>query len=170
MVDGGPDREGGARVDRMRLLRPALAITIAGLLAFTQYGCSATGTPTAIPARGEATTSAATGDSVLARAFAERASSLEVQGQGTVSRLLSDDSDGARHQRFILRLDSGQTVLVAHNIDVAPRVDPLRVGDTVSFKGEYEWNAQGGVIHWTHHDPTGSHTAGWLAHDGRTYQ
>jgi hypothetical protein len=106
----------------------------------------------------------------LAAAFAAQRSDVIVEGQGTVSRLLADDRDGARHQRFILRLASGQTLLVAHNIDLAPRVASLAQGDVVSFKGEYEWNPQGGVLHWTHRDPAGRHVGGWLRHDGRTYQ
>lgn len=97
-------------------------------------------------------------------------SGQQVRGQGTVSRILSDDNDGSRHQRFILRLSSGRTLLIAHNIDLAPRVPSLRVGDPVSFYGEYEWNDRGGVIHWTHHDPQGRHAAGWLEHGGRRYQ
>jgi len=44
------------------------------------------------------------------------------------------------------------------------------VGDSVAFKGEYEWNAEGGVIHWTHRDPEGAHVAGWLKHNGQTSQ
>ena len=55
----------------------------------------------------------------------------QVQGSGTVSRILADDNGGSRHQRYILRLDSGKTLLVAHNIDLAPRVAGLRDGDTV---------------------------------------
>lgn len=94
----------------------------------------------------------------------------QVQGSGTVSRILADDNEGSRHQRFILRLDSGKTLLVAHNIDLAPRVAGLRDGDTVSFYGEYEPNPQGGVIHWTHADPQGRHVAGWLEHRGQRYQ
>jgi hypothetical protein len=87
-----------------------------------------------------------------------------------VARVLPDDLDGARHQRFIVELASGQTLLIAHNIDIAPRIEGLAVGDSVRFKGEYVWNAKGGVVHWTHHDPQGGHVAGWLMHNGRRYQ
>ena len=108
--------------------------------------------------------------SALRNAYAERQSDIQVQGAGVVTRILDDDLDGSRHQRFILRLDSGQTVLVAHNIDLAPRIGDLNIGDTVAFFGEYEWNPKGGVIHWTHHDPAGRHVHGWLKHEGQTYQ
>jgi len=97
-------------------------------------------------------------------------SGQQVEGAGIVSRILPDDNDGSRHQRFILRLRSGRTLLVAHNIDLAPRVSALRTGDTVAFYGEYEWNEQGGVIHWTHTDPQRRHPAGWIEHRGRRYQ
>jgi hypothetical protein len=93
-----------------------------------------------------------------------------VSGAGTVVRILPDDDSGSRHQRFLLRLPSGATLLVAHNIDIAPRVHPLHVGDTVEYKGEFVPNPKGGVVHWTHHDPDGRHPSGWLRHDGRTFQ
>lgn len=109
-------------------------------------------------------------DDALARAFSSRAHGISVQGFGTVERILADDSEGDRHQRFILRMPSGQTVLIAHNIDIAPRVDPLAEGDKISFSGEYEWNAKGGVVHWTHHDPWGDHEAGWLEQAGQRFQ
>ena len=109
-------------------------------------------------------------DAILENAFAQRISRLQVTGQGTVVKVLRDDGNGSRHQRFILRLASGRTVLVAHNIDLAPRIDALRPGDAVAFSGEYEWNPKGGVIHWTHRDPQGRHPAGWIRHDGKTYQ
>ena len=109
-------------------------------------------------------------DELLARAFERRWSNIQVEGRGVVLRLLSDDNDGRRHQRFILELASGQTLLISHNIDVAPRVVGLRQGDAVLFNGEYEWNAKGGVIHWTHRDPQKRHPAGWIKHNDRVYQ
>jgi len=100
----------------------------------------------------------------------KKLSNIQVAGSGKVSRILSDDNYGSRHQRFVLRLDSNHTVLVAHNIDLAPRINWLKQGDEVEFYGEYEWNAKGGVIHWTHHDPNGHHEDGWLKHNGRAYK
>ena len=103
-------------------------------------------------------------------AFTVQNSGRQVTGEGTVTKLLADDNDGSRHQRFIVTLTSGQTLLIAHNIDLAPRVASLMPGDTVAFNGVYEWNAKGGVIHWTHRDPSGRYQAGWLKHAGQTYQ
>jgi len=91
-------------------------------------------------------------------------------GEGVVERVLADDNDGSRHQRFILRLASGQTLLIAHNIDIANRIQALRTGERVEFYGQYESNPEGGVIHWTHHDPDGKHVTGWLKHNGIVYQ
>jgi hypothetical protein len=106
----------------------------------------------------------------LQTAFERRLSNVQVEGHGVVEKMLADDNAGSRHQRFVLRLPHGQTLLVAHNIDLAPRIDSLRVGDEVRFAGEYEWNDKGGVLHWTHHDPQGRHAGGWLEHRGRRYQ
>ena len=103
-------------------------------------------------------------------AFNNRQSDVQVQGQGRVVRILADDNDGSRHQRFILEVDNDLSLLVAHNIDLAPRINELNKGDMVTFYGEYEWNDRGGVIHWTHNDPNHRHIDGWLKHRGRTYQ
>ena len=96
-------------------------------------------------------------------------SGFMVTTKGVVKKSLRDDTDGHQHQRFILRLENGHTVLVAHNIDLAPRV-PLDEGDTVTVHGQYEWNDQGGVLHWTHHDPQKRHEEGWIRHDGELYK
>ena len=110
------------------------------------------------------------GDEVLAEAYAAQRSDVQVQGQGVVTKVLADDNDGSRHQRFIVQLGTGQSVLIAHNIDLAPRIPSLAAGAVVAFHGEYEWNPKGGVVHWTHHDPDGRHVGGWLKHAGQVYQ
>lgn len=128
------------------------------LLALTLNGCD------------RAPSASGQSDARLQAAYQSQQSDLQIEGIGTVVQILPDDDEGSRHQRFILRLASGQTLLVAHNIDLAPRISGLQRGDEVAFFGEYEWNPKGGVIHWTHHDPQGRHPAGWLRHQGNTYQ
>ncbi len=103
------------------------------------------------------------------KAAASRLSEVMLHATGQVSKTLPDDNEGSRHQRFILKLDSGHTVLVAHNIDLAHRV-PLKKGDLVSIHGQYEWNDRGGVLHWTHRDPANRHEGGWIEHQGERYQ
>lgn len=102
------------------------------------------------------------GDAVIVNACEAHRSGVQVTGEGVVVNVLPDDNDGSRHQRFILELSSGHTLLIAHNIDLAPRIPSLRTGDRVGFHGVYEWNSKGGVVHWTHDDPRGRHPAGWV--------
>ncbi len=92
-----------------------------------------------------------------------------IEAAGVVRRLLPDDNDGARHQRFVLDLRNGQTVLMAHNLDLAERI-PLGLGDRVRFRGVYEWNDLGGLVHWTHHDPLGLEEGGWVRYRRREYR
>jgi len=110
-----------------------------------------------------------TDDGAIEEAFRARRSDVQVLASGRVRATLRDDDDGSRHQRFILELASGHTVLVAHNIDLAPRA-PIERGDLVEVNGEYEWNERGGVVHWTHHDPQGRHEGGWIEYRGRRYE
>ena len=105
----------------------------------------------------------------IQKAYQEKKSDVQVQGTAKVIKVLSDDTKGSRHQRFLLKLPSNLTILVAHNIDLAPRVDGLKEGDEVEFYGEYEWNNKGGVLHWTHQDPRKKHKDGWLKHNGVVY-
>jgi hypothetical protein len=128
--------------------------------------------PAALQAGGKsglpASASAANPDTIEA-AYADQRSGFMVEAAGDVVKVLSDDHEGARHQRFLVRLPSGQTVLIAHNIDLAKKV-PLARGDPVAFRGQYEWNERGGVIHWTHRDPDGRHAEGWIEFHGRRYE
>ena len=107
-------------------------------------------------------------DPTLKNLYEQGISDEMVSFTATVEKILADDLQGSRHQRMILRIGQ-QTVLLAHNIDLAEKV-PVEVGDTVSVYGEYEWNDKGGVVHWTHKDPRNKHPHGWVKHQGKTYQ
>ncbi|MEM7310778.1 MAG: DUF3465 domain-containing protein [Planctomycetota bacterium] len=109
------------------------------------------------------------GAAQVAALFRGGRSGVMIECDATVKKVLRDDTKGSQHQRFLIRLSDGQTLLVAHNIDLAPRV-PLDEGDRVTVKGQYEWNDEGGVLHWTHHDPDGDHEEGWIRHEGEKYE
>ena len=134
----------------MKKLLPAAAI-IAAVFAWQHYRDA----PESAGVTGDAVEDLQSGDTIT--------------GEGTVVRILADDNEGSRHQRFILELASGRTLLITHNIDVGLRIESLREGDRVEFSGIYEPNGRGGVVHWTHHDPQEQHVPGWLRHAGRTY-
>lgn len=104
------------------------------------------------------------------QAFQQRKSDVQLQVEGTVIKILADDIDGNRHQKFIIERPQGLTILVAHNIDLAPRINTLKLGDKLTLYGEYEWSDKGGILHWTHYDPAGQHVDGWIEHQGQRYQ
>jgi hypothetical protein len=104
------------------------------------------------------------------QAFNQHLSNVQVEGQGEVIKLLADDNNGLRHQKFLVKVSPSQTLLFAYNLDLAPRIEPLAVGDRLEFKGEYVYNPKGGIVHWTHKDPQGIHEAGWVKHNGKIYE
>lgn len=123
------------------------------------------------PTNGSSTAKGATNsNNSLQAAYKSKRSDYQIQDGGIVIKTLPDDLKGSRHQKFILKNNTGETVLIAHNIDLAPKIKSLREGDRIDFFGEYEWNPRGGVVHWTHGDPRGRHVSGWLKHNGKTYQ
>ncbi len=81
---------------------------------------------------------------------------------------MRDDADGADHQRFIIDIGDGRTLLIAHNTELAQRV-PVGLGDRVYVRGLYEWNDLGGLVHWTHDDPQGAEDGGWVRYRRRVY-
>ena len=105
----------------------------------------------------------------VADCYASKISHVQVEDSGKVVKILPDDTQGLRHQKFLVQIASGQTLLFAHNVDVAGRVQGIKVGDAVQFRGEYVYNPKGGIVHWTHHDPSGKHYAGWIKLGDKTY-
>lgn len=108
-------------------------------------------------------------NATLEQAFARKKSDVQVSGSGVVIKLLASDTQGNQHQKFLVKINPKQTLLFAHNIDLAAKI-PLQVGDEITFSGEYVYNPKGGVMHWTHHDPHGRHPAGWVMLHGEKYQ
>jgi hypothetical protein len=106
----------------------------------------------------------------IAEAYGAHRNVPQVQGSGIVVKVLKDDTNGLQHQKFLLKVSDNITILIAHNIDLAPRVEDIHEGDTVGFKGEYIYTPKGGTVHWTHKDPRGNHAAGWLEHNGKKYE
>lgn len=91
-----------------------------------------------------------------------------IEDEGLVVRLIPDDVHDTRHQRVVLRLRGGQTVLLAHNLGLSERV-PVGLGDRVRFRGMYEWSDLGGLVHWTHEDPLGIEKGGYVEFRTRRY-
>lgn len=121
------------------------------------------------PATTVAASSAVQDDSQILQAEQSHAINIEVTGKATVKRILQDDNEPPRHERFVIELSNGATVLVAHNIDEAGKV-PVVIGSRVIIHGVYIWKESGGVIHWTHHSNSPRHEGGWIECDGKRYQ
>jgi len=153
-----------------RLQRTLLGLAAAAVLAIAQQagwieGANSERAATNVSAASEITE----GNAALDRAIAEQASGVMMTVEARVKKTLPDDLKGSRHQRFLLDIGHGRTVLVAHNIDLADRV-PLGQDDAVRIRGQFEWNDRGGVLHWTHHDPRGRHPGGWIEYAGRRFE
>lgn len=114
---------------------------------------------------------AGSGNAAIQSDFTEHRSNVEVTADGQVTRLLSDEhGPEGTHQRFIVQLTGvEQTVLIDNNVDIGRRA-AVAVGDAVTVHGEYVWNDQGGLIHFTHHDPAHTHEGGWIDAKGVRYE
>lgn len=128
------------------------------------------GTPTATRERPDTNRTAQTDAHPITQLQEKNRSGVHVTGEGTIVKVLPDDNEGSRHQRFLVELSDGHTIKISHNIDLAPRVPDPREGDTITFKGDFEANELGGAVHWTHHDPQQRHPDGYLEHNGKRYE
>jgi hypothetical protein len=102
------------------------------------------------------------------RADRDTSTATVVESGGKIVKLLPDDTEGDRHQRLLVRISTSDTILIAHNIDIASRIDASE-GDSIRFKGEYIWTDRGGVVHWTHRDPRHRHPDGWVEVNGKRF-
>ena len=153
----------------MNRLKYFIAVIFFPLFLWNAAGCE--GKPReAADAKADRVYLAASDDERIAQAFQNKLTGILVQSSGKVEKILPDDQETPRHQKFIIRLSSGQTLLINHNIDLAPRLNDLKPGDTIIFRGEYLWNRYGGAVHWTHHDPQKKHPEGWIEWNGRRYE
>jgi len=105
---------------------------------------------------------------MIERAYADHISNIVVETDAVVTLIKPDLEDLERSQVFVVTLDNGHRVEVMHNLDVAQGV-PVRRGAKIRVRGEYDWTPQGGVIHWTHNDPTGQREGGWIEYEGKRY-
>lgn len=107
------------------------------------------------------------------QAFEQKVSDVPVTIQGRVTKILTDDTGDTPHQRFIVEVHSGHTILIAHNLQRAYRV-PINLSDRIEVHGSYVWNKYGGILHNTHHyagECVGSkctpHEDGWINYAGQ---
>ena len=109
-------------------------------------------------------------NAAIVQDFQNHRSYVEVTADGTVVTIFPDRSSSSGvHEQFVIRLSSGDiTVDVEHNISIGKRV-PVAMGDSVVVHGEYIWNSKGGLIHFTHHDPQGTHEGGYIKDNNSTY-
>ena len=151
---------------RMRPGRQWAAMAAVLLLAWLVRQWGFESVPETTAARPQEAIDASGGAARIERAIALRESGIAVTVDATVEKTLRDDQEGDRHQRFLIRLPNGRKLLVAHNIDLAERVD-VAPGDPIRVHGQFEWNERGGVLHWTHRASRGDHPGGWIEVGGR---
>lgn len=72
------------------------------------------------------------------------------------------------HEAFDVQTASGPAEIV-DNVDIAPRV-PVQPGDRIQVRGEMVHDqGRAPLVHWTHHDPEGTHEGGFIRLRGREY-
>ena len=108
------------------------------------------------------------GFTALEEAHRYRQTGIMAEVDGTVARILMDDKEDQRNQKFTIRLTNGQMVLVIHDQEAAGRV-PVSFGDTVLVRGEYVWTETGGTLRHTQRDYSAQRLHGWIDHKGERY-
>jgi Protein of unknown function (DUF3465) len=107
-------------------------------------------------------------------AWRDQRSYVEVDASGSVAQLLGTRvGPSGEHEGFLLHLRGaaghGLTVKVEDNTDLTGPI-PLSEGESVDVRGEYIYDPRGGIIHYTHRDPSGRHAAGYIRAGNALYQ
>jgi len=94
------------------------------------------------------------GDYALVQAVQAQKGLNFVSAKGlAVTKLLPDDSQGLPHQKFNVKLSSGNVIMIVSNLDMCEHI-PVQIGDVVSAGGQFIPTGKGsGLLHWTHKDP-----------------
>ena len=150
-------------------MKKQLLVLLAIFLALNFTACRAPNSAPQLESAPVAATASMDAGAIV-EAYGAQRNVPQVQGSGVVTKVLKDDTKGLKHQKFLLKVSDNITILIAHNIDLAPRVADINEGDVVAYKGEYIYTPKGGTVHWTHKDPRGHHEGGWLKHNGNTYE
>lgn len=108
------------------------------------------------------------GCTVAVAQFARHASGAWLTVSGGVQRVLPDSTGRLRHQRFILGCATGFTLLIVNDVSIGTRA-PVTAGAHVVVRGQYEWDSEGGLLHFTHHAEGGG-TGGWILLGSQVYQ
>jgi len=109
-------------------------------------------------------------NSSICDAHALQRSRVEVTASGTVTRILGiREGPSGTHEGFLVRVpDCNIVIRVEHNVDIGGSI-PLHQGEAVQLRGEYLYDPRGGIVHYTHHDPSGRHPGGSITAGGETY-
>ena len=105
---------------------------------------------------------------VLADAYLNKKSGMMAEVQGQVTRLIMDEEESARVQKFVICAISGQSRLVTHDLSRSDRV-PVAIGDKVMVRGEYVWSEPGGTLICPTRDNGSGGRNGWIEHKGERY-
>lgn len=108
-------------------------------------------------------------DGQIIQAQSQQARKVELTVTAPIKKLLREEDYREPHQRFLLILSNGTTVLVANDLKYGTFA-PVQEGNVVRIHGEYIWNEKGGVLHWTHKSDEPNHESGYIDFNGMRYQ
>lgn len=87
----------------------------------------------------------------------------------TVTKLMPDDNDGSRHQRFYAKLSDNSEVYIVYSLEYGRVRVPVNVGSIIGVGGEYRWTKFGGLLHWVHEDHRDQRPDGYVEVRGVRY-